>query len=105
MTPPIRPVLYSLTDRVDIATLRDGVEWYKRVVRGAEPLGMLTAIETRYVNEQWAEVCRDLAKVHGVPAGSLSYWLNELAVNELRLSETALEEGAAATAYGQVQDD
>lgn len=100
MSPPIRPILFTLTDRTEIDTLRAAVEWYKSVVHGAQPLGTLTAMETKYVNEQWAEVCKEIARAQGVPAGSVSYWLNELAVNELRLAETALDEAAAAVAYG-----
>lgn len=101
MTPPMRPVLFTLTERAEIVTLRDAVNWYVRVYEGSGPLGMLTTMETRYVNEQWAEVCKELAEVQGVPAGMLSYWLNELAVNEIELARTATEEAAVATQYGK----
>lgn len=100
MTPPIRPILFTLTERDKIVTLRDAVEWYKKVVRGANPLGDLTAMEQKYVNGEWAQVIKELAEVQGVPSGMLSYWLNELSVNEIQLADTALEEATAAASYG-----
>ncbi len=100
MTAPIRPLLFSLTDRKDITTLRDAVSWYKEVWRGTEPLGMLTARETQFVNEQWGVICRELADQQKVPAGMLSYWLDELAMNEIQLAETAEDESQAALEYG-----
>lgn len=100
----MRPILFTLTERDEIVTLRDAVEWYKKVTRGAAPLGMLTGLETKYVNEQWAEVCKELAEVQAVPAGMLSYWLNELAINEIKLADTALEEGASAISYDVPQE-
>jgi hypothetical protein len=100
----MRPILFSLTERGNIKTLRDAVDWYRKVYAGTEPLGMLTETETQYVNGEWAQVMKELAEEQGVPAGMLSYWLNELAVNEIQLARTALEEATVATEYGVAKE-
>ena len=91
--------MFTLTDRADVDTLRGAVEWYKAVYRGTEPLGDLTKLEQNYVNGEWAQLVRELAEVQGIPAGMLSYWLNELAVLELQLAKVAGEEAQAAQSY------
>lgn len=101
MTPPMRPILFSLTERGDIKTLRDAVEWYKTLVRNTEPLGDLTQWEQKYVQEEWSQLIKDLAEAQGIPAGALSYWLDGLATSEITLAKTAQEESEAAQAYGK----
>lgn len=104
MTPPIRPTIHSLVDfpwdePVGKITLRQAIEWFKRGVKGCEPLGMLTALEQKYMNERWAELCKLMAQVQGVPVGMLSYFLGEVAQAEIKLEDTALEESSAALQY------
>lgn len=100
MTPPMRPILFSLTERGEIKTLRDAVEWYKKVYKGTEPLGDLTKLELNYVNGQWGEVIKELSEAQGVPGGMLSYWLDELARTEVQLTRAAQDESEAAQQYG-----
>ena len=102
MTPPIRPAIYVLVDFVKEPaemTLREATEWFKQSVRGASPLGQLTAMEHNYMNQRWAELCKQLAVAQGIPAGMLSYFLGELAQTEIRLAETATLEATVAQAY------
>ncbi len=105
MTPPLRPILHSITERGDILTLRDAVSWYKNVVKATEPLGDLTVLEQKYVNGEWAQLVKELAEAQGIPAGMLSYWLNELATNEITLARAAAEEAAAAMEYPSVPEE
>ena len=102
---PLRPALFTITQRMGIVTLREAVEWYKRVYRETGPLGNLTGRETAYINEEWAELCKQVAESQGVPAGMLSYWLNELATNEIQLERTAQAEGIAAQEYPSVPSE
>lgn len=99
MTSPIRTTIHTLVefpkDPGDM-TLREAAEWFKGCVRGAEPLGMLTALEHKYMNERYAELCKQLAVKQGVPAGMLSYFIGELAQTEIQLADTATEELEAA---------
>jgi len=103
MSPPIRPAIHALVDFDDPRkmTLREATEWFKQCVRGAEPLGMLTALEHKYMNERWSVLCKALADEQGIPSGMLSYFLGELAQTEIRLGETAATELEAAKAYGR----
>ncbi len=103
-TSPMRPVLFTITQRMGIVTLRQAVEWYKRVYEECAPLGDLTGRELAYVNEEWAELVKQLSEAQGVPSGHLSYWLNELATGEINLAKAAKEEGKAATDYGHTAE-
>ena len=95
-TSPMRPILFTITQRMGIVTLRDAVEWYKRVYYETQPLGDLMGKELEYINQEWAAVCTELAETQGVPPGHLSYWLNELATGKINLAKAALEEGKVA---------
>lgn len=98
-TSPMRPILFTITQRMGIVTLRDAVEWYKRVWLDTRPLGDLMGKELEYINTEWAEVCKQIAESQGVPAGILSYWLDSLASQEIALAKASQEEGESAQAY------
>jgi len=102
MTPPIRPAVHILVDLPEdpgTMTLRAAVEWWKNCIKGMKPLGMLTALEEKYMNQRWAGLVSAIAEVQKVPAGMLSYFLGELAQTELSLAETAATELNAAVSY------
>ena len=98
MTPPVRPILYTITERDDIVTLRGAVDWYKHVANEAsDRMGDLTGLEIKYVNGEWGRLIKELAAAQGVPVGMLSYWLNELATNEIAVER----EASVALSYGE----
>lgn len=102
MTPPIRPAVHTLVDwegEPATWTLRQAIDWFKKVVRGFEPLGDITQMEKNYVDKRWAVLCTELAKAQGVPAGMLSYFLGETAQAEIKLKDTADAEFQAAVSY------
>lgn len=97
MTTPIRASIHVLgefsKDDEDM-TIRDAIEWFKRAVRGTT--GELSAMEHRELNGRWAHLAEVIAKREGVPAGSLSYFMGELAQTEIRLADTVADEAEAA---------
>lgn len=100
MTPPIRTdilVLTKFSGEPGDMTLRQMVDWFKRVIDGTEPLGMLTKLEHDYINEQYGLLCKEVAKAQGIPSGMLSYFVGELAQTELRLRNVAATEFVEAT--------
>jgi len=100
MTSPIRPLFVQLTDFGDKEpaeyTLREAIEWYKRCVRGAQDSGVPTVLESNLLNEQWVVLVTAIARGQGVPTGSLSYFLAEMANTEMHLLDIAKEEAEAA---------
>jgi len=100
MTAPIRPLFAQLTDfgskEPAEYSLREAIEWYKRCVKGARDSGVPTALESNLLNEQWVVLVKAIAERQGVPTGSLSYFLAELAKTEMHLLEIAQEEAEAA---------
>lgn len=101
-TSPMRPILFTITTRQgDIVTIRDAVEWYKKVYIETSPLGDLTGKELEYVNGEFAQVMIELAKLQGVPAGHLSYMVNQIATDEINLAKAAFDEGESAMMEGQ----
>lgn len=97
MAQPIRPRVYALTEfekEPEQMTLRDCLEWYKGVIRGVE--GIIRGLESKYLNERWAFLVDAVAKREGVPTGSLSYYLAELAQAELDLQAVGQAEAEAA---------
>ncbi len=97
MTTPIRTSIFVLTeleDEPEDMTLRQALEWFKRAARAQ--VGQLSAMEFKELNSTWAHLCKGIAKREGVPDGSLSYFLGELAQTELRLTEVVEEEAKAA---------
>ena len=82
MTPPIRPGIFELTrfeHSPETMTLRQGVEWFKKVTRGSEQYGVLTPLEEKHVNGQFGVLATGMAETQKVPAGMLSYFIGELA--------------------------
>lgn len=104
MTTPIRQSIFVLTelpDEPEDMTIRQAIEWFKRAVRGVS--GELSALERKELDGAWAGLIGAIAKREGVPAGSLSYFLGELAQTEMRLAEVVTEE-ANAGGIDYVQD-
>ena len=97
MTTPIRASIHVLgeypMDEEDM-TIRDAIEWFKKAVRGAT--GELSALEHKELNGRWAHLAEVISKREGVPAGSLSYFMGELAQTEIRLADTVADEANAA---------
>ncbi len=102
---PLRPGILASTEvhLEEIKIMRDGIEWYKRTIRGISPFGDLTVQEQDYMNESWAEISTHLAELQGLPAGVVSYMLAELAVSEIAMLEFAEEE--ARQAIEEAHDD
>lgn len=71
-------------------TLRGLIEWYKEQIR-VQPHD-LTTEESAYIDTNWGHAVKALAEAHALPAGSLSYFLGELAVREHAMPEVAAEE-------------
>jgi hypothetical protein len=72
-------------------TLRQLVEYYKRVVRISAALGTPTDLEVKHITQAWIELCKMIAKREGVPAGFVNYFGTELARSEMRVLELAEE--------------
>lgn len=71
------------------ATLRDVIEWYKKVVRIAEALGTATALEIKHIDQAWVAYCSAVAEREGIPTGALMAFTQELARAEARALELA----------------
>lgn len=104
MTPPIREVYFTVTafDRPkEEYTLRQALEWYKNTIRViASQQLVTTALETKYLNEQWVVLVTAIADREGVPPGSLSYYLHGIAEAEyaaLAAAELEYEQATGAT--------
>lgn len=101
MTPPIRGTIHTLTEFAkpeDEMTLRDALEWWKRCIKHLDG-ELLNQLEQKYLNERWVFLVSAIAKREGVPTGSLSYYLAELAGAEVRLAAEAELESQAAQMY------
>lgn len=83
-------VAVEFPDNVEDLTLRQAIDWWKRVSVAGTSLGTPTAMEVRHMNEQWTLLLETLAKKQGVPLGALSYFLSEIAVAEV-ITESKIE--------------
>jgi len=94
----VRTIVYTVSDYGDKEpeefTLRDAVEWFKKVGREVPEANFA---EQKYLNQRWAHMCTVIAKREGVPPGYMSYLLNELAVNELQMTNSAVVEAEQVT--------
>lgn len=91
MTQPIRTLVFALTEfekEAEDMTLRDCLEWYKKIIN---KLDTIRDLESKYLNERWSFLCSAVGEREGVPTGSLSYFLGELAQAEINLGEAAEE--------------
>ena len=92
---PIRNEIYTVTEfeheDAEDHTLRDAIEWYKKVLNTMRALGVPTKMETGYVNQRWVALIAGVAKRERIPAGALSYFLAELAKAEQSVVEIADE--------------
>ena len=87
MTSPIRAVVHVLTTFTKPAedfTLRECLQWWKKSVEVLEGM-TLSSMESKELNSRWAFLCNAVAEREGVPTGSLSYFLGELAQAEMTL--------------------
>ncbi len=87
MTAPIRATIHALTvfsKEPGEMTLRDCLQWWKRAVETLEGT-TLSSMEEKELNERWAFLCNAVAGREGVPTGSISYFLGELAQAEMTL--------------------
>jgi hypothetical protein len=101
MTAPIRAKVHALVEfpkEPAEMTLREGLEWFKKSVRELDG-EMLRPLEQKYLNERWALLVDGIAKREGVPTGSLSYYLGEMAHAEIGLAEVGEAESQAAQMY------
>jgi len=71
-------------------TLRDVVEWYKKVVAASKRLGTATSMEVKHVDQAWGHLMQKIAEREGVPQGFLAYLLTELARTEMRVLEESV---------------
>ncbi len=97
MTAPIRATIHALTEfpkEPGQMTLRDCLQWWKRAVSALEGV-TLSSMEEKELNTRWAFLCSAVAEREGVPTGSLSYFLGELAQAEQQLKATGDAEAAA----------
>lgn len=105
MVAPVRSSIHVLSEYPKEAaemTLRDCLEWFKKAVKDLDGED-LRPLEQRYLNERWAHLVDQVANREGVPTGSLSYYLGELAHAEVNLAETAEQESQAAQMYAHGQ--
>ncbi len=106
MTTPIRQsifVLAELPEEPEQMTIREAIEWFKRAARAQ--VGQLSPMEMKELNGVWGHLCNRMAEREGIPSGSLSYFMGELAQTEMRLSETVTEEAKAAGIDYVPEDD
>lgn len=97
MTPPIRGDIHVAVEYdtdPEKATLRDLIEWYKKVVRVADMLGTTRPMEIKYIDQAWIHYCSEVAKTQAVPTGALMVFTQELARAEMRALELAEEANA-----------
>ncbi len=93
MTTPIRQsifVLAELPEEPENMTIREAIEWFKRAAKA--PVTELNGMEIKELNGVWGHLCSRLAEREGIPSGSLSYFMGELAQTEMHLAETATRE-------------
>ncbi len=93
MTLPIRGSIHVLTelpDEPEDMTIRQAIEWFKKVVRSIG--GDITPLERKELDATWAYLARGIAKREDIPDGSLSYFMGELAQTEMRLADMAASE-------------
>lgn len=93
MTPPIRPIVHTVTGLFEPEewTLREVVEWYKKVVRATKSLGTLTKLELKQVDTSWTELTNVIARRERIPSGWLAYMCGELAKSEMQAARLAQE--------------
>lgn len=98
MSPPIRQSVHVAAEyKTDEDwTLREAIEWYKNTVRGLSDIGPLSALEVSHLNKSWVAVCHAISEQQGIPAGSISFFLHEIAMAEISLVDMAAAESEAA---------
>ncbi len=97
MTTPIRASIFVLTElpeEPEDMTIRQAIEWFKRAVQGVT--GDLSGMERKELDGTWVHLAEKIARREGIPTGSLSYFMGELAQTELRLADIVTEEANAA---------
>ena len=90
---PIRAVVYTATEPIENPTLRQLVEWSKGVV---DVVDDPSPQELSYIQQAWAAMVSAKAESEGIPAGHLSYMLQELQIAEQRVLEQAFRDATGA---------
>lgn len=104
-TPPSRPAVLELAglDKPPMEySLREAVEWMKRMVRIVpQEYGDLTPGEERAFTQSWGALVDGLAKREQIGPGAIAWFMHHLVTTELTLADTAAREYTAATAAVQ----
>lgn len=85
-------VAVELDGKPEDYTLREAVEYYKKLVSAGAALGTPTEAEARYVDQAWGNLVAVIAEREGVPQGWLTYLISELARTETSAADLAEEE-------------
>ncbi len=89
---PIRGEYFSAVEFDQAAedmTLRDLVEYYKKIVKVGRASGTPTESEVRYVDQAFSVRVQEMADKEEVPSGWVMYMVSELARTEMAAAETA----------------
>ena len=70
-------------------TLRQCVEYYKKIVRVGTAMGTITNMEDKHINQAWGYLVGVVATRESVPSGWLMMMLAELARSEMRALDLA----------------
>ena len=88
---PIRGEYFSAVEfdkTAEEMTLRDLVEYYKKIVKVGIASGTPTEAEVRYVDQAWSARVQEYADKEGVPTGWIMYMVSELARTEMSAADT-----------------
>lgn len=94
-----RSDIYTLTELPPdpaTMTMRECVEWHKRIVLSKQELGVLSPKDIEYIQSQWLVMTQAVAVREGVPQGIVAELVDRTALSEIKLLATALEEGEQA---------
>jgi hypothetical protein len=103
MSLPVRTSFHIATDYGDKPpreyTLREALEWYKRVADTVEKGMPVSPLEQRLTDEAWVALVAEIAEREGILPGPLSYFLGELALKERDFKRATENELMAAVSY------
>lgn len=88
---PIRSEYFSAVEfdmTAEEMTLRDLVEYYKKIVKVGKASGTPTESEVRYVDQAFSVRVQEMADKESVPTGWIMYMVSELARTEMAAAET-----------------
>lgn len=88
---PIRPIVYTVCEPIENPTLRQLVEWSKRVTAAVQDKDPSTQ-ELRFIQQAWGAMVDAKAAEEAIPSGFLSYMLQELQISEQQLVDQAMQD-------------